>query len=99
MVLLLAVAIPVSALPQAPTDKSDTDDSTSGERHGSRGGRRGLNHVDVNEAGQPCLPNPLWERKVDPANYAFGCREIEVQLVFYSSSSSDTRMNLERNRL
>lgn len=54
-----------------------SDNSTSG-RHGSRRGRRELYHVDVTEAGQPCVPSPLLERKVDPANYELGCTEIEV---------------------
>lgn len=41
-------------------------------------GRRKLYHRDVNNAGEPCDRNPLWERMVTPANYKFGCKEIEV---------------------
>lgn len=28
---------------------------------------------------EECLPSPLWEKNVDPAEYEFGCREIEVR--------------------
>lgn len=89
MMLLSAIAVSGAALPEAPGGtpapaeaalapaQSDNSTSTSGRR-GSRWGRRDLNHVAVNEQGHPCLPNPLWERKVDPAKYEFGCTEIEV---------------------
>ncbi|CAM9560306.1 unnamed protein product, partial [Ectocarpus sp. 12 AP-2014] len=43
-------------------------------------GRRKLYHIDVNNAGEPCERNPLWERMVNPANYKFGCQEIEEML-------------------
>ena len=50
----------------------------TGPRHWSDDERQDGPYVPVNEEGQLCLPSPLWERKVDPANYEFGCREIEV---------------------
>ncbi|CAM9248915.1 unnamed protein product, partial [Ectocarpus sp. 6 AP-2014] len=43
-------------------------------------GRRRLFPFDVNNAGEPCDRNPLWERMVNQANYKFGCKEIEEML-------------------
>lgn len=40
---------------------------------------RRLYHVDVTETGEPCWENPLLDRVIDPANYEFGCRDIEVR--------------------
>ncbi|CAB1101137.1 unnamed protein product [Ectocarpus sp. CCAP 1310/34] len=40
-------------------------------------GRRKLYRIDANNAGESCDRNPLWERMVNPANYKFGCKEIE----------------------
>lgn len=44
-----------------------------------RGGvdQRRLNAV---ESPDNCLESPLWEKKVDPGNYIFGCKEIEVSI-------------------
>lgn len=81
MMLILAI-VAVSALPQATTEAAlvsvKSDNSSSGLHAMLNRGRRGLKNLAVNEEGQPCLPNPLWERKVDPANYEYGCNEIEV---------------------
>ena len=27
---------------------------------------------------EECVRNPLWEKKVDPTDYEFGCEEINV---------------------
>ncbi|CBJ30240.1 serine/threonine protein kinase [Ectocarpus siliculosus] len=43
-------------------------------------GRRKLYHLHVSEAGEPCDRNPLWEKQPNPANYKFGCQEIERML-------------------
>ncbi|CAM9722239.1 unnamed protein product [Ectocarpus fasciculatus] len=42
--------------------------------------RRELYHIDINNSGEPCDRNPLWEKMVNPANYRFGCKEIEEML-------------------
>lgn len=28
---------------------------------------------------EECLPSPLWEKRVDPSEYEFGCEDIEVR--------------------
>ncbi|CAM9758446.1 unnamed protein product, partial [Ectocarpus sp. 6 AP-2014] len=43
-------------------------------------GRRKLYRLHVSEAGEPCDRNPLWEKRPNPANYKFGCQEIERML-------------------
>ncbi|CAN0104628.1 unnamed protein product, partial [Ectocarpus sp. 8 AP-2014] len=43
-------------------------------------GRRKLYRLHVSEAGEPCDRNPLWEKQPNPANYKFGCQEIERML-------------------
>lgn len=58
---------------------SKSSDYPSGGRHVSWGRRRELYHIDVTEAGQPCLQSPLWNTEVDPLNYEFGCTDIEVR--------------------
>lgn len=86
VVLLVATMIAVSAAPQDhPSDTTSAmtlDDPASGkfESRTRRAGRRRLYHVDVTNTGEPCMPNPLWSRLVDPNNYEFGCREIEVRI-------------------
>lgn len=52
---------------------------------------RRLFHVDVSENGEPCLDNPILDRVIDPANYEFGCRDIQV--------SMDAVVNRSRNIL
>lgn len=61
-------------------DASPSAGQDSGRRRGRGRRRRELYHVDVTEAGEPCKPSPLWDRVVDPANYDYGCREIQVRL-------------------
>lgn len=87
IVILLATMIAASAAPQdSPSEPAEVPatvmDGSAGDKYGSRrrraGGRR-LYHVDVTDSGEPCMPNPLWSRVVDPDDYEFGCREIEVR--------------------
>ncbi|CAM9874359.1 unnamed protein product, partial [Ectocarpus fasciculatus] len=43
-------------------------------------GRRKLYHLDFSQAGEPCDRNPLWNKQLNPANFRFGCQEIERML-------------------
>lgn len=61
-------------------DASPSAGQDSGRRRGRGRRRRKLYHVDVTEAGEPCTPSPLWDRVVDPANYDYGCKEIQARL-------------------
>ena len=80
MVLLSATAVlgAVVALPQARS--AGTLDNSTSVRHGRRVASHHHAYVPVNERGRPCAPSPLWDREVNPANYEFGCREIDVRL-------------------
>ena len=76
MMLLSAIATLGTALPHAPAAIT-SDNPASGGHHDERGLKKELN-VPVNEYGQPCLPNPILDRKVVTTNYEYGCKEIEV---------------------
>lgn len=68
--------------PQAATAGSasgDMDHLPSGRGNTTSSRSRRLYHVDVTEMGEQCVPNELLNRVVDPADYEFGCRDIEVR--------------------
>lgn len=55
-------------------------------RHAApRGGRR----LRAFQSTEQCINSPLWGKQVDPANYVFGCKEIEVRVyrVWYDSDA------------
>lgn len=86
VVLLVAAMTVAAAVPRGSQAEegllhSETlDDFVNGKlgRRRRRMGRRELYHVDVTETGEPCIRHPSWSRVVDPDNYEFGCREIQV---------------------
>ena len=53
-------------------------------RHGARTGSPARNiegrRLHAFESTEQCIDSPLWGKQVDPADYMFGCQEIEVRI-------------------
>lgn len=79
--IVVAAAPPDSLIEQAGPSAETLNGVASGRLSSRRRkvGRRQLYHVDVTETGEPCMQHPVWKRAiVDPDDYEFGCREIQV---------------------
>lgn len=78
MMVMVLSSVAVSGAAAAVQEARPTSGNSTGVGHERRLSSYHHTHTPMNERGRPCAPSPLWDRKVDPANYEFGCREIEV---------------------
>lgn len=61
-----------TAMDQAPRNASTNNNNTIKRR------RRELLEINVDDHGQKCRRNPLHERVVDPVEFKYGCKDIQV---------------------
>lgn len=74
-----AVAEPVLALNEAEYPAGSVG-FQQGARHAELDGGDGRRLQASSDSIKNCIDSPLWQKEVDPANYKFGCKEIEEML-------------------